>query len=118
MRNATAPFILDNKHIETGGVFDSLHFLVEYLIKEGLIKTYRTKRDAQDAAKPFGWGKSVFRHQRRFEKVWLIGMGYIHTEYVGGELVKMYRFPSLTWAKRPSGITYQPCYDFYIKVGS
>lgn len=106
---------LDSKNIKTGMVFDSLHLLVEYAIKEGLIKTYRTKKDAQDAARPFGWVGSVFRHQRRFERIWLIGKIYTHTEYVDKELVKMCRFPSLTWDRHPSNIEYQPCYDFYIK---
>lgn len=53
--------------------FRSEHEMIEFLIKDGFLKTFRTKKEAQIIAKKFGWANSVFKHVRRFETIWIVG---------------------------------------------
>jgi hypothetical protein len=64
----------------------------EHLIRNDIIPTFRTKADAQKAAKSIGWPQyRVIRVERRFEIVWVVGQSFFDDEI---------SFPSFKWDEK------------------
>ena len=71
-----------------------------------IIPTFRTKKEAISTGSKFGWS-SAFCIERRFEKVWAVGIKDFQNDYVGKVTFEVFRLPLLKWEK-VDGITRCP----------
>lgn len=69
---------------------------LERAVSLGDVKTFRTKRAALDAGRPFGWASAV-RLVRRFETVWLCGRLDFQAADDNAPTYSTFRAPRLQW---------------------
>lgn len=73
----------------------SEYLMLEDYLSAGLIKTHRTKKDAQAYAKAIGWAQyNVFKFERRFEDIWIVAQHPIQPTVIGGLEFDVYRCPT------------------------
>lgn len=75
---------------------------LEKAVFKGDVPTFRTKRAALDAGRPFGWASAV-RLIRRFETVWVCGRLNFQATDEHASVYSTFRVPKLQWS-RHSGI--------------
>lgn len=74
------------------------------------LRAFRTKLEAMDAGKAFGWNGAIRIH-RRFEKVWLCGTLDVQPDTEGDLTFYVVRAPTLRWDTR-NGVTRLPVVKF------
>lgn len=71
---------------------------LEKAVFRGDVQTFRTKRAALDAGRPFGWASAV-RLVRRFETVWLCGRLDFQAADDRSPAYSTFRVPRLQWSR-------------------
>lgn len=71
------------------------YMMLEEYIMNGLIKTHRTKKDAQKYASSIGWPQyHVVKVERRFETIWIVAATHIQNDVIAGMEFKKYICPT------------------------
>lgn len=78
----------------------------------GAVRVFRTKNEAQAAAREFCWTGKVQRLVRRFEVVWIVGAVNFQPSYAAGVKQDVLRVPLLCWDKNEFGTKFQPVAEF------
>jgi len=76
-------------------------------ISQGIIKTFRTKKEAIAAGSAFGWGCAI-KIERRFENVWCVAEKDFQPSYIFGIKHDDYRFPLLRMDINENGVKFCP----------
>lgn len=86
---------------------ESIEKGIEQAIRDDVIKTFRTKKDALAHAQNFGW-KHALKIKRRFETVWVVGKKDFQPTIKAGLTLDSYRIPMLKWEKNSFGVNFCP----------
>ena len=97
-------------------IAQSLRKALDHPIRDGIVRTFRTRKDAETAGKAYGW-RCAIRLDRRFEKIWVVGKKDFQPTYIIGIAHDQYHFPLLRWEKDSSKIEYCPILNIEINQG-
>ena len=81
-------------------------------IETGGVRTFGTQKQAIEASVIFGWGRRVFKVERRFERVWMVGVLDFQPEIQGDLQIQTLRVPLLRYDTGADGVKYQPVVTF------
>jgi hypothetical protein len=71
------------------------YMMLEEYIQSGIIKTFRTKKEAQKYASFIGWYQyQVVKVERRFETIWIVAQSHIQNDIIAGMEFKKYNCPT------------------------
>lgn len=85
---------------------------IEEAISSGAIRTFGTAEHAREEAHKWGWGRSIIRVNRRFERIYIIGVVDFQGSLVCGIPHQTMRIPLLRYETNDSGVEYQPVVVF------
>jgi hypothetical protein len=85
---------------------------LEKSITDGVIPAFGTQKTAIEAAVKYGWGRKILRVDRRFERIYIVGVLDFQPRDIAGITVDTLRVPLLRWETGHDGIKYNPVVEF------
>lgn len=85
---------------------------IDRCISEGAIKSFGTQREAIEQAAKFGWGRKIIKVERRFERIYIVGVIDFQPDNENGIEFTSLRIPLLKYVTGEDGIKFQPVVKF------
>lgn len=85
---------------------------IDNAIADGVIPAFGTQEMAIEAASKYGWGRKILRVDRRFERIYIVGVLDFQPRDIAGVTVDTLRVPLLRWETGYDGIKYNPVVEF------
>lgn len=85
---------------------------IDKAIESGPITAFKTKKEAVEKSREFGWLGKVVHIQRRFEKIWIVGDIDFQPSKELDLIFDQLRVPLLRYEKSQMGVDVQPVIKF------